>query len=97
MPPLVTIRAEAAAPQLRSALATIASLSSYARAVSKTVIPASAAAAIVSGADSAGSRMQPRPIRSSAGSSQAAVTPTDAGAARIPASRSAEPRRETAV
>ena len=82
MPPFVTIRASASAPLRRSARASSRSLwpSSrspwpYDRAVSKTVMPASAAAAIVSSARSSsrsGSverRMQPRPMRSSDGPS----------------------------
>src|SRR5436189_4308742 len=78
MPPFVTIRAVACEPHARSARASSRSLwpssawpRPYARAVSKTVIPASAAAAIVANASSSSRlspvdmRMQPRPTRSS--------------------------------
>ena len=75
MPPFVTMRAVVASA-LRSARARSCSLSPYARAVSNTVMPASAAATIVASARSSSRsasverRMQPRPTRSSPGSSQ---------------------------
>ena len=75
IPPLVTIRARRSALQRRSAEASSLSLLPYARAVSKTVMPASTAALMVSTASSESrlssvdSRMQPRPMRSSESSS----------------------------
>ena len=80
MPPFVTIRARVGRQHAASARASSRSLwpssfgpRPYARAVSNTVTPAPAAAAIVASARSSSrsasveSRMQPRPIRSSAG------------------------------